>query len=269
MSHTLHHTFVPLTDRAFFKLIGPDSARFLNGQITQDITLATHEQAVLTCVTNAKGKLQGVAFVRAFQDGYLIDCPLSLREDLFQRLDMYLIADDAELTDITGEMCMFHQFDTSDTTEGWASQRYGILGKDSLTRPAGEQATAQDLETMRILHRVPVWGAELNVDLLPPEARLEQAAISYSKGCYTGQEVISRIKSSGKVNQYLTAFELSSEITVPAHIPHPENPDGKPAGRVTSICFHEEKWIGLGFIHRKYSEQTHFSIATTEVNVLP
>lgn len=269
MNLDLSETFTTIKDRAFFYIAGPDSGRFLNGQITQDIKKASDSQAVLTCVTNAKGKLQGIGFIRAYQDGYLMDCPISLRQTLFLRLDMYLIADDAELTDISDDITMHHSFSSDQTADGWACNRYGTPGRDLLSLPEKPQASAQDLEIVRISNRVPAWGAELNEGLLPPEARLEQAAISYSKGCYTGQEVISRIKSSGKVNQSLTAFELSSEVPLPASIPPPDNPEAKPAGTITSLCKHEEKWIGLGFLHRKHSKQKQFLIQSTEVNVLP
>ena len=67
-------------------------------------------------------------------------------------------------------------------------------------------------ETLRIEAGVPRWGAELNEDTLPPEAGLDRAAIDYHKGCYIGQEVISRIKSVGHVNRSLTGFASAAPL---------------------------------------------------------
>ncbi len=61
-------------------------------------------------------------------------------------------------------------------------------------------------EFERIGRGIPKWGAEITEGMLPPEAGLDATDISYSKGCYIGQEVISRIKSAGKVNRRLVKF---------------------------------------------------------------
>ena len=89
------------------------------------------------------------------------------------------------------------------------------------------------MEALRIDHGVPAWGRELLEGMLPPEALLEATDISYNKGCYIGQEVISRIKSAGKVNRRLTRFSFGAEVPV---VPGPlVDPEGGIAGELTSI----------------------------------
>jgi folate-binding protein YgfZ len=97
-------------------------------------------------------------------------------------------------------------------------------------------------EAERIEKGIPKWGAELMEGMLPPEAGLDATDISYSKGCYIGQEVISRIKSAGKVNRRLTKFVFDGE----GKIGEITNTDGKVCGEVTSVSGN----LGLGYLKR-------------------
>src|SRR5205085_709466 len=97
-------------------------------------------------------------------------------------------------------------------------------------RPAGDDATDDDVERWRIESGVPRWGFELDDTILPAEAGLEETHISFSKGCYPGQEPIARQHYRGKVNRRLRVLEVDGA-------PAPETPvvlDGKDVGRVTS-----------------------------------
>jgi len=104
---------------------------------------------------------------------------------------------------------------------------------------------------MRIEAGVPRWGAELSEDTLPPEAGLEEAAIDYHKGCYIGQEVISRIKSVGHVNRRLAGFTAAGPLAPGMTLHAPEEP-ARNAGEITSAAwsFGLECWAGLGYLKR-------------------
>lgn len=106
--------------------------------------------------------------------------------------------------------------------------------------------SADERETLRIRHGVPVWGRELTEGMLPPEAALEVTDISYQKGCYIGQEVISRIKSAGKVNRRLTRFEVAADAPVTC------GPLDDRAGEITSVAplAEGEQRHALGFLRR-------------------
>src|SRR3954465_5639955 len=96
------------------------------------------------------------------------------------------------------------------------------------------------LETIRIEHGVARWGFELNEETLPPEAGLERTHIDYHKGCYIGQEVISRLKSIGHVNRQLSGFISNNDTPLApgARIfnfePEAGSPEPKPLGAITS-----------------------------------
>ncbi len=98
---------------------------------------------------------------------------------------------------------------------------------------------------------MPRWGAELTEETLPPEAGLDQTAIDYHKGCYIGQEVISRIKSVGHVNRHLAGFTAPAPLA-PGMTLHPADDPGKTAGEITSAAwsFGLETWAALGYLKR-------------------
>jgi folate-binding protein YgfZ len=92
-------------------------------------------------------------------------------------------------------------------------------------------------------------------DTLPPEARLEEDAISYTKGCYIGQEVIARLKSVGRVNRLIVLLEADSP-TLPTTRPLALFHQGSPAGSITSACLDPErkKVIALATVPRQHAK---------------
>jgi folate-binding Fe-S cluster repair protein YgfZ len=88
--------------------------------------------------------------------------------------------------------------------------------------------------------------------MLPPEAGLDRTDISYNKGCYIGQEVISRIKSAGKLNRRLVKLSFEGE----GKLGEFSNAEGKACGQVTSV----EGEIGLGYLKRSAEAETEFWI---------
>ncbi len=218
---------------------GPDAVRFLNGQITQDVRrVAGGKISLPSCVTDAKGKLQFRVTVTEAPDGALWIAGLAGQaEQLEARLTRYLIADDVETADLTNTYSLSHftglMPEPPPGVIARDSNRYGLAGTDWWI-PAGQAIDfpllgSDELESLRIANGIPAWGSELVGGLLPPEALLEETDISYHKGCYIGQEVISRIKSAGKVNKRLTRLIFDARAPV---LPGPlENS----AGEVTSV----------------------------------
>ena len=209
---------------------GPDAVRFLNGQITQDVRKVMGTGLVLpSCVTDAKGRLQFRVWIAEGCGGVLVICREGMTEDLETRLTRYLIADDVEVRDV--------------------SDKFRI----------GDFAIPEMDEAERIEKGIPKWGAELKEGMLPPEAGLDATDISYNKGCYIGQEVISRIKSAGKVNRRLTKFAFETE----GIIGEITDTEGKPCGEVTSVSgLH-----GLGYLKRGVEEKAELRVGDQVVSI--
>jgi len=261
-----------LSDRAQFRLTGADRVRYLNGQVTNDIRRVRGDAALPACVTTAKGKLSGIIYVSAGPDFLRIDTEPVLREPLAARLERYIIADDVALEDATGQECLLHVvpprlFAGCPGTEIRAATRFGVPGID-LSAPFAERdrilrhlvisygfLPPELAECLRIESGAPAWGAELNEDTLPPEAGLDKTAIDYHKGCYIGQEVISRLKSVGHVNRQLTGFTAPQPLA-PGMTLHPDAEPDKTAGEITSAIwsFGLESWAALGYLKRAFAD---------------
>lgn len=225
---------------------GPDAVRYLNGQLTQDVRRVSDGKTTLpSCVTDAKGRLQFRVWITSEDGALVVEGPAERCEELEARLTRYLIADDVEVSDLTNKWSLVHFTGVLETApEGVlarSSHRFGVPGTDWWI-PADLEVVFSDgadlldgdaLEAFRIAHSVPSWGKELTEGMLPPEAGLDATDISYQKGCYIGQEVISRIKSAGKVNKKLV--HLTFDATLPIDRLNLVDANGDPAGEITSI----------------------------------
>lgn len=254
---------IRLGSPALLEFSGPDAVRFLNGQLTQDVRrVAGGKISLPACVTDAKGKLQ-------FRVN-LLDAPGGVlwiageeweSEALEARLTRYLIADDVEVRDLSGAFQLVHfTGPVADAPEGVIAReadRFGSPGVDwwipadmAAELPDVPELLGEMLEAFRIQRGVPRWGVDLVAGQLPPEAGLDATDISYHKGCYIGQEVISRIKSAGKVNKSLV------RLLLPAGCEFPPGPltteDGSAAGEITSVSPFVEggRRAALGYLKR-------------------
>ena len=264
--------FLNLSARAKFRITGTDRFRFLNGQITNDLRKVSETVAIEACVLNAKGKMDAHIFVGALGESFLVDAEASLQEKLGARLERYVIADDVEIEDVTGQFSLFHILsqESPEVTDCRivSARRFAEQGWDIWSESARHDAVWQQLssmfalldsgaaEGMRIEQGIPSWGSELTEEIIPIEANLEQRTVDYQKGCYIGQEVISRIKMSGQTNKRLCGLisldnvplQPRTQLTAPST-------SGKETGWITSVTHSDRlgKQIALGYVKRGFN----------------
>ncbi|HEX8490582.1 MAG TPA: glycine cleavage T C-terminal barrel domain-containing protein [Chthoniobacterales bacterium] len=268
--HLDRGAFIDCSLRVKLRVTGVDASRFLNGQITNDLRKATAASAMQASVLNAKGKLSAHVFVSADQGGFLLDADPELREELPARLERYIIADDVQIEDVTERFSIFHVTGEAApavllSARSIAASRFGGPGWDVWFEPAQQEQVRQQLaasfafcdedcaEVFRIERGIPRWGRELTNEIIPVEANLEPASIDYDKGCYIGQEVISRMKMSGQTNKRLCGLVSISgaPLTASARLDADTDP-GKDVGWITSATRSArlKKEIALGYVKR-------------------
>lgn len=234
-------TAFDLSARTKIALSGSDRIRYLNGQVTNDVAKATTEAAVAACVTNAKGRLEGLVQIVSAPggDSFWIDAHESLREELVNRLDRYIIADDCELKDISDEYQLWHVTGEEKPAQkaliSARSSRLGVKGWDVWLQESPDWPTAPPsaIEELRIDHLIPAWDAEATPDHFPADLGLDTTAVDFHKGCYIGQEIISRMKMSGKSNRKLVQLTAAEELQVGMDVFSPTDTES-PAGAITS-----------------------------------
>lgn len=271
MSHPLEGAFFDLTARTKIRVRGQDRHRYLNGQITNDLRKLAPARALEACVLNAKGKMNAHVFVSEDARGFFIDAEPELRPTLQERLERYIIADDVECEDVTTQLSIFHvigaeSLDLSCECRVIAINRFGIEGQDvwgsaaqhdevfaaiAKTAPFRDR---EEAETLRIEQGIPRWGRELDENTLPPEANLETRAIDYDKGCYIGQEVISRMKMSGQRTKKLVGVTGNVPIHPGMRLFQIGAQNSKEIGWITSGTRSKRfgREIGLGYVKRPF-----------------
>ncbi|HEY3661250.1 MAG TPA: glycine cleavage T C-terminal barrel domain-containing protein [Candidatus Udaeobacter sp.] len=264
--------FLDLSARAKVRVTGADRFRFINGQITNDLRRASETVAIEACVLNAKGKLNAHIFTAAVGEAFLVDAEPELREMLRVRLDRYVIADDVEIEDVTDEFSLFHVFSENplalDCGRIVSACRFATMGWDIWSDAARHDRVRHQLasaypfvdsaaaDVMRIERGLPRWGHELTEEIIPIEANLEQRTVDYQKGCYIGQEVISRIKMSGQTNKRLCGLiSLNNMSLQPRMKLIAPSASGKEAGWITSATRSPllGKEIALGYVKRGFN----------------
>ncbi|MGH8092839.1 MAG: YgfZ/GcvT domain-containing protein [Chthoniobacterales bacterium] len=263
-----------LSDRVKLRLRGRDRVRFLNGQVTNDVRKAGADHSLPACVLSAKGKIDAFILIGAESDALLLDADPALRTTLAPRLERYVIADDVTIEDVTRELALFHVTGelrpVLPNEMSWRSnKRYGTGGWDLFVEAAERDRTlgmlsalepicdAESAERWRIEQGIPRWAHELTDQIIPLEANLESEAIDYSKGCYIGQEVISRMRMSGQTNKRLRGLLAVPDLPLVAGMRlASRSEEGQEAGWITSATRSDRlgKQIALGFVKRGFNE---------------
>ncbi len=261
--------FFDLSARAKFRISGADRLRFLNGQMTNDLRRAGETEAIEACVTSGKGKIDAHLFISRWKDDFIVDCE---NASLPARLNRYIIADDVEIEDVTERFGLFHVL--ASAAPAWPAEcrvvtvrRFLEAGFDLWVERAAieevrcwleggfSRCDASCAETLRIESGLPRAGFELTDEIIPVEANLEARSIDYEKGCYIGQEVISRMKMSGQTNKRLCGLVALDGALLEAGT-RLTNEEGRDAGWVTSATHSErlQRNIALGFVKRGFNE---------------
>jgi folate-binding protein YgfZ len=217
-----------LPERGVVKVAGEDAPKFLNGLLTADIDKVTPEKAAFAALLTPQGKIMVDMIVAenpsADGGGYFLDVPRALAPMLVQRLNFYklrakVIAED--LSEVLGVMAVWDGVATSDYGLGYADPRIAALGSRCMLPPHLVAEAAADLgatlveaseyDAHRIALGAPRGGLDFHYsDAFPHEADMDQLnGVDFQKGCYVGQEVVSRVEHRGTARKRVVpvAFE--------------------------------------------------------------
>jgi folate-binding protein YgfZ len=263
--------FFPLTGKSTIFLTGADCERFLNGQLTVDVRSLQSGHARPALLLTPKGKMCAALWLWKEGDSFVIEVDADQVEITKSRLERYIVSDDVTISEPVSPR-IFHAFGSDEASGIRKINRLGNGGCDCLEPPAGLlEAGSEELEILRIERGIPRWGFELTADSLPQEARLESTAVDFHKGCYVGQEVVSRLKSVGHVNRRLFAFVATLAPQEKAPLPiHLQGTPDVPAGLITSMChdFELAQTLALGYLNRQFEDSNAFVAAGADGKIL-
>jgi tRNA-modifying protein YgfZ len=210
--------------RAYVRVQGPDAVDYLNRMLSNDVPAEGSADALLL---TAKARVIAPLLVwrRGIEDVLLLTEP-ELGEVVRAQLTRMRFAAKCEIE--PEQHVSTIDFGESD---GIPNRDYGRPAVEVLDAEAEPTLDDGELERLRIEAVTPRYGREIDDRVLPAEAGLDERAISFSKGCYPGQEPVARQHFRGKVNRRLRVLEVDGDA------PEPETPvvhEGKDVGRVTS-----------------------------------
>ncbi|HUK12354.1 MAG TPA: hypothetical protein VLW17_03550 [Thermoanaerobaculaceae bacterium] len=294
------------------RVVGPDHREALHRVVSQDIRGMREGDGRLALLLAPKGQFQAIMAVFAAEDGAYLLCPPGKGGAVASSLGKYLrfshsriepLAHDAGFCLLgagwrtaAGRLVAHVDRLAAGGVSGargeagpiWFGQTLlGLPGAIAVSRDAADTArlSARFVETGAIevgtaaieLERIrvgwPTWGAELTETVLPPEAGLEKLAISYTKGCYVGQETIARLATYGHPNRALVGLRQRSNETsspaLPLSLSAPT--EEKPRGILTSWGFHPGLGgVGLGLVRRELAGPgTRLAGGSREFDVTP
>jgi tRNA-modifying protein YgfZ len=209
-----------------FLLAGPDRKTFLHGLVTNDVNGLSPGRELPCCLLTPKGMMQGLLWVYDRPDGLLLVSPPECASNVEGALRKVLPLSESTLEADARPVYW---------TDGPGELPFSALGAGgalAFQPPAGPPLDAAALERRRVENALPRYGVDVGPDTIPLEAGLERA-ISYTKGCYMGQETISRIHHMGHVNRLLVKVKLGGS---PPSLPAAVTAGGKEAGRLTSVA---------------------------------
>jgi folate-binding protein YgfZ len=259
---------VRAADRAGIVVTGKDRTTWLNGLVTCELAKLVAGQGAYGLLVEKKGKVQTDLFIvprtsvgggPASADGALaLAVPASLRETLLPALDHYLIMEDAEIAAAELDFVVAHGPRAHELAHlapfAGTVELLGtgglVLGVPVAERAAFDAALATELarlggvladeptwEAVRIEHGLPRFGVEVDASLYPQEASLETLAVSFSKGCYLGQEVVYMLQERGHVKRKLVPLDLALALDpgeLPAAGAPVSTPEGEAVGEIMS-----------------------------------
>jgi tRNA-modifying protein YgfZ len=252
-AHFQNPSHVRLTDLGVIRAQGPEAAKFLQGQFTQDVEHLPADQACLAGYCSAKGRLLATFVVwRAGPEELLLACSADLLPAVLKRLSMYVLRAKCKLSDATAELPLWGVAGTADADAGPAWSARPQAGGQLLRLPnavVGGQQIVRQLQTLvepvtsnvidlATWHWLEVMSGTARVvaatveQFVPQMVNLDLVGgVNFQKGCYPGQEIVARSQYRGTLKR--RGFVLSSPVALQPgqEIFHSQDP-GQPAGMV-------------------------------------
>jgi folate-binding protein YgfZ len=242
---------------------GPDATSFLQSLVSQDLEAIGEGRAAASLLLTPKGKLDVWFRAAHVADEWWLDTEPEYGPRLAESLTRYRIRVKAEIDDRTTASGLLSLVGVvADDSDGVIAipTRWGelagvdLLGPLDAVRaelPEVERRTADSFEAFRIEHGVPRLGVDIDDTTIPQEAFLEQDAVSFTKGCFIGQELVARIDTRGHVNRHLRRVRVESATAPPRGATIVAG--AKEVGTVTSAAAvpGEDHCVALAMIRRE------------------
>ena len=291
------------SERGQLEVRGPDAAEYLQGQLTSDVEALEPGEGQYSALLDRKGHMQ--ADLRILRPGEGPDIWLDVEPQpaaaVLRHLSMYSIGREVEVADASGERALLSligprsvEVAGSPALPEHACEPVAVAGVDCLAvgtaagidllPPAGERervaaalldagaaaVSEEAAEILRLEAGVPRFGFEMGPETMPAEAGIVERAVSFTKGCYIGQETVARLHYRGRPNRHLRGLRLSAPAQPGAPVRKGEKEVGRLGSAAVSPAFGP---IGLAILRREVEPGDEVAVGedgvTASVSDLP
>ncbi len=234
-------------ERAFVRASGPDAVAYLQSMVTNDVEAIAPGGGVYALLLTPKARV--IADLEVFRTGadLVLACPPETAEGVLgtllrARFRKKVVLEPADYALVWGD------------ADGALAELATPVGVERLLEaaPANGAASADDWELARIEAGVPRFGHEFDADSMPAEAGLEERAISFTKGCYPGQEPVARLHYRGHANRGVRGVRFAASAAMPGTR---VTVDGAQVGKITSAVESPRLGsIGLAVLRREVAD---------------
>jgi folate-binding protein YgfZ len=243
---------VAAREREFVGVAGPDAADYLQRMVSNDVEALAAGEACPALLLTAKARvIAPVVVLRRGDEDFLLLTEPGLGEVVRSHLSRMRLRARCEIEPEQHEAVLVFDGDAGFATD-WPGAR------EALDAGLAPTLSENELELRRIVSGVPRWEREIDDRILPAEAGLDKTHVSFSKGCYPGQEPVARLHYRGHPNRGLRVVKLDD-------VPEPDTPllhDGREVGRVTSAARREDgSVVALAYVRTEVPDDAPLALA--------
>jgi folate-binding protein YgfZ len=243
---------VAAREREFVGVAGPDAADYLQRMVSNDVEALAAGEACPALLLTAKARvIAPVVVLRRGDEDFLLLTEPGLGEVVRSQLSRMRLRARCEIEPEQHEAVLVFGGDAGFATD-WPGAR------EALDTGLAPTLSEDELELRRIVSGVPRWEREIDDRILPAEAGLDETHVSFSKGCYPGQEPVARLHYRGHPNRGLRVVQLEE-------VPEPDAPllhDGREVGRVTSAARREDgSVVALAYVRTEVPDDAPLALA--------
>ncbi len=299
--------WLDLTDRGKLRVTGTDAGRLLHAMCSNNIRDLLPGSGVYAFFLNDKGRITADANIFRINDEYWLDTEPQTGAQIFNHLDRYIIADDAEVTDETStwfevgiegpdSAAALQQlgFPIPEMPLAILATGVGYIARAAASGPLGfriwipqqsspefrerlrasgiPQASADEWEVVRLENGIPRYGQDITDRYLVQETQALHA-VNFNKGCYLGQEIVERVRSRGQVHRLLTSIRMEGNVVPPVGaklVAAKPVPDASAVGEITSAAYSPalNEIVAMAYIRTEaIAQKTEMLVADTDPGV--
>jgi tRNA-modifying protein YgfZ len=235
------------------RVTGDDPIAFLDATTTQDLTGLKPEQSALTCMLDEKGRVLAELRATALSDGtVLIDAEHAARDAITGWLAKVAPLSGCEVTEETWTVTAVRGVRASEHISNdaiavevdWGLQGYDVITAEPIEIDAVPMSSTE-YDAGRIAAGRPRFGVDFDETTHISETPLIARAVSFSKGCYPGQESVARVQNLGRVRKRLAGLDVEGDVPAAGTILTVESME---VGRVTSAAMWNARVSAIGFV---------------------